>query len=411
MSVLIAHPTGNEFFRAAAEGFYRAGILDDIYTSIAVFPGTFLYKAGALKIFADIRRRSLQPYLKPYTHHLPLREILRLIATKAGVKRLIEHEKGILSVDAVYKGLDKSVAANLVRKKNKGISAIYTYEDGAYYTFQKAAGLNLQCLYDLPIGYWRSMHRVLQEEQELNPAWAITMEGLKDSKEKLARKDEELRLSDAVFVASSFTAKTLNDYPFPLKRIYTIPYGFPPAVKKDYAVNKRGKIKVLFVGGLSQRKGLSYLFKALEGLERFAELTVVGRLPQITCEPLNRELARHNHISSLPHDKVLALMREHDVLIFPSLFEGFGQVITEAMAQGTPVITTERTAGPDIIRHGENSWLVNAGSAEAIKNVLEQIISQPAVIAELGEQALETAKQRPWRVYGEELVKAVLMEN
>ena len=71
------------------------------------------------------------------------------------------------------------------------------------------------------------------------------------------------------------------------------------------------------------------------------------------------------------------------------------------MAQGTPVITTERTAGPDIITHGENGWLVNAGSAEAIKNILHEIVLHPDIIAEIGEQALETAKKRPWTCYME----------
>jgi glycosyltransferase involved in cell wall biosynthesis len=102
-------------------------------------------------------------------------------------------------------------------------------------------------------------------------------------------------------------------------------------------------------------------------------------------------------------------MRGHDVLILPSLFEGFGQVITEAMSQGTPVITTERTGGADFIKHNENGWLVKAGSSEEIKNVLNQIISRPAVIAEAGEQAVQTAAKRPWHVYGEELAKAVSM--
>ncbi|HVZ97558.1 MAG TPA: glycosyltransferase family 4 protein [Chitinophagaceae bacterium] len=411
MPIVIAHPTGNEFSKAAVRGFFDKNILQSYYTTVANFRGSVLDKLGAFRGLSEIKRRDLDSCLRSYTRTFPWKELGRQVALKTGATTLTKHETGSFSVDAVYKSFDRYVSKQLDKEKKNGATAVYAYEDGAYYTFQKAAGLNLQCLYDLPIGYWRSLHRVLQEEKELNPVWAITMEGLKDSKEKLARKDEELRLSDAVFVASSFTEKTLNDYPIPLKKIYKIPYGFPPAVQKDYAVNKRGKIKALFIGGLSQRKGLSYLFKAVEGLERFVDLTVVGRLPQTSCEPLMRELDKHTYISSLPHKQVLELMREQDVLLFPSLFEGFGQVITEAMAQGTPVITTERTAGPDIIRHGENGWLVNAGSAEAIKNVLEQIISQPAVIAELGEQALETAKKRPWTVYGEDLVKAVLMEN
>ena len=99
-------------------------------------------------------------------------------------------------------------------------------------------------------------------------------------------------------------------------------------------------------------------------------------------------------------------MRQHDVLVFPSLFEGFGQVITEAMAQGTPVITTERTAGPDIIEHEKNGWLVNAGSAEAITAILEQLLLRPQLIEAVGGQACETAKKRPWRTYQEEIARA-----
>lgn len=411
MKIVLSHPTGNEFFRAAVKGFSDADKLNGIYTSIASFPGTLLYRLGGLNGFSDIRRRALKTGYKKCTHIHPLRELGRLAAVKAHHKRLTKHETGILSVDAVYRNFDKYVAGCLEKEKRKKASAVYAYEDGALASFLKARELKLKTFYDLPIGYWRTMHNILSEEKELNPGWAVTLDGLKDSNEKLARKDEELKLSNAVFVASSFTAKTLHDYPGSLPAVHIVPYGFPAVTPKNYQDSKSQKIKLLFVGGLSQRKGLSYLFDAVNSLENFVELTVVGRLPQITCEPLNRELCKHKYISSLPHEKILQLMREHDVLVFPSLFEGFGQVITEAMAQGMPVITTERTAGPDIIRHGENGWLVNAGSAEAIKNILEQVILNPPIIADVGEQALETAKKRPWSVYGKELVKAVLMES
>jgi len=408
--ILVSHPTGNEFFREAVNGFYHAGCLHAIYTSVASFPGSLSHRLGSFKKFSDIRRRTLRAEFKNITHTHPVKEWGRLLAIKAGQKKLVQHETGIFSADAAYKSLDKYVAKNLAKEKQKGVTAIYAYEDGAYYTFKKAGALNLHCVYDLPIGYWRYMHCLLQQEKEINPDWATTLEGLKDSAEKLERKDEEIALADKIFVASSFTMNSLKAYPGTLPPVSIIPYGFPPAHAKSYrTINHSQKIKLLFVGGLSQRKGLSYLFKAVEGLDAYLELTVVGRLPQTGCEPLHRELCKHKHISSLPHKKILGLMQEQDILIFPSLFEGFGQVITEAMAQGTPVITTGRTAGPDIIQHGKNGWLVKAGSAEDIKNLLEQIIRHPDLIAETGKQALETAKQRPWHVYGEELVKEVLL--
>ena len=100
-------------------------------------------------------------------------------------------------------------------------------------------------------------------------------------------------------------------------------------------------------------------------------------------------------------------MRQQDVLLFPSHFEGFGLVITEAMSQGTPVITTERTAGPDLITDGEDGYLVPAGSSEALASRIEALLSEPTCIKRLGRAASHRAGQRPWSVYGRELAAAV----
>ena len=118
-------------------------------------------------------------------------------------------------------------------------------------------------------------------------------------------------------------------------------------------------------------------------------------------------LARHRWIPSLPHADILRIMQAHDVLVFPSLFEGFGLVITEAMSQGTPVITTDRTAGPDLIEHGRNGWLVEAGSTTALQAAIEELLRRPESIAEAGRAAQETARRRPWAVYGQELAAAL----
>ena len=100
-------------------------------------------------------------------------------------------------------------------------------------------------------------------------------------------------------------------------------------------------------------------------------------------------------------------MQSHDVLVFPSLFEGFGMVITEAMSQGVPVITTDRTAGPDLISHGKDGWLVASASSEAIREVLIELLDNPFLLKIVGQAALEKAKTRPWSVYGNELARAL----
>jgi glycosyltransferase involved in cell wall biosynthesis len=408
MGVVIAHPTGNEFFRAAVQGLYDAGQLQSVYTCLASFPGTTLYQLGQLKPLRDIRRRAFSASIKELMHIYPWQEAGRLLSIKTGKVRALSKKDGLFSVDRVYAGFDKHVASKLEKEKAKGAHAVYAYEDGAAFSFKKAKLLGMPTLYDLPIGYWRSMHELLAGEKALHPEWAGTLEGLNDPVDKLEKKEEEITLADAIIVASSFTAKSLESFPHRLPKIHVMPYGFPAVHEKTYRkIKANDQLKILFVGGLSQRKGLSYLFEAVNGFNNKVALTVVGR-GDIKNVPLLREnLAKHRWIETLPHHEILSLMRESDVLVFPSLFEGFGQVITEAMAQGTPVITTERTAGPDIIQHGKNGWLIKAGSVNSLKEMLEGIIANPGMIETVGKAALETARQRPWSEYGKELAGVV----
>jgi glycosyltransferase involved in cell wall biosynthesis len=244
------------------------------------------------------------------------------------------------------------------------------------------------------------------------PEWMPTLTGLRDSAFKLMNKDEEIRLADRIFVASQFTANTLRHYAGDLPPVHIVPYGFPTALKvRDYSSSNTNRaLKLLFVGGLTQRKGLTYLFKAVEALKPYVTLTVVGNKPHQDCPALNKALARHTWIPGMSHADVLRFMQAHDVLLFPSLFEGFGLVITEAMSQGTPVITTNCTAGPDLITHGNNGWIIESGSAEAIQESIENILCSRRIVAECGHEAMETARQRPWSVYGHELADAIRNE-
>ena len=196
-----------------------------------------------------------------------------------GLQTLTRHETGALSVDAVYHSIDRRVAAHLI---NERPDAVYAYEDGAAQTFTRARSLGIPALYDLPIGYWRAARRIMGEVVDQRPDWAVTVNSLQDSPTKLARKDRELALANHIFVASSFTAATLREYPGKLPPVEVIPYGFPPAAtEREYASSGGGRpLRLLFVGGLSQRKGLAEMFEAVGHFGRRVELTVVGRLPR-----------------------------------------------------------------------------------------------------------------------------------
>jgi glycosyltransferase involved in cell wall biosynthesis len=407
--VLLSHPIGNPNVRAAAMGLLNAGKLADFYTTIALFPGDWLDKFGNIGPLSEIRRRQFDARLQNYTSTYPWFEAGRLIASKIGLKKLTTKETGIFSIDAVFQNSDKWVAKRLENNYKKQITGVYAYEDGALYTFNKAKSMGLDCFYDLPIGYWRTARLLLDNEREQWPDWATTLTGFSDSDEKLARKDQELKLASKILVASSFTAKTLENYHGQLAPVQVIPYGFPPTsgIREYSQISKTRPLKLLFVGGLSQRKGIANLFAAVEKLKNYVELTVIGHKPKNDCPALNEALCKHRWIESLPHAEILNKMREHDVLLFPSLFEGFGLVITEAMSQGTPVITTDRTAGPDLIDHGRNGWLIGAGSTQALQESIEEILYRPTLMEQVGREAMKTAVSRPWSIYGQQLSEAL----
>lgn len=404
MKIIISHPTGNANVKFLLKGLSDNQLLSEFHTSVATFPDNIWDKLSKVNAFSDFKRRSFSADLKPYTKTHAFKEISRIAAIKLKLSLLTKHEKGILSIDKIYNYIDEQSAKKLAGDTD----AVYAYEDGAMNTFLKAKRMGIKCLYDLPIGYWRSAREFLKTEMQNRSDWACTLTGFNDSIKKLERKDKELGLADHIFVASSFTKKTLSLYPNSIAPISVVPYGFPnvSSIREYSPINNR-PLKLLFVGSLSQRKGIANIFEAMEQFGNNVQLTVVGQKVVDNCKPLNEGLKKHTWIPSLPHNEILALMQKHDVLVFPSLFEGFGLVITEAMSQGVPVITTERTAGGDFIIHGKNGWLIEPGSTHELVVTIQDILQNNDALFAIGKAAQDTAKSRPWGLYSSEMAASI----
>lgn len=400
---LLSHPTGNANVRAVADALHRHGLLRQFHTTLADGVGATGKLLACFAAETSARRRFALPSERIHVH--PLRELIRQFAPRLGLAQLARHEYGWASVDRIYQTLDLAAARSL---HDAGVSGVYQYEDGALETFTTAAQLGLVRAYDLPIAYWRLGRAIQEEEAALQPDWAMTLEALCDSPEKLERKDRELELADAVFCASTFTARSLQAFPGGIdKPVYQVTYGSPtlPLARARAERAKGSPLKLLFVGGLSQRKGLSYLFAAAERLGNAVELTVVGRRPKAICPSLDRALAKHRYVESLPHSGILEEMERADVFVFPSVFEGFGLVLLEAMSRGVPCITTPNTAGPDIITDGVDGCLVPIRDVDAIVERIEYLHQHPDAWMAMSHRALATAKGLSWQRYGDETVR------
>jgi alpha-maltose-1-phosphate synthase len=406
--ILLSHPTGNANVRHAALGLQRADLLGEFWTCLNFNENPVLRRILPQSVSGQLRRRSFPKELSPRMHSFPFREIVRLLAPRAGFPSLVRHETGPFSIDAVYHSLDRKISARLASGRFQGV---YAYEDGAEESFRVAGRHGFLRLYDLPIGYWRAARNILSEEALREPEWASTLTAIQDGPEKTERKDSELRQADLVFVASSFTLKTLDQAPDFRGTVAVIPYGAPvldPVIGADPESKPRSdKLRVLFAGGLGQRKGLSYLFRAIRQLKGAATLTVIGARPAAACAALDRELADVRWIPTCSHAEVLAEMAAHDVFVFPSLFEGFGLVLLEAMAMGLPIITTAHTAAPDLIDDGVEGFIVPIRSSEAIVEKLELLMREPDRQAEMSMRARRRAREHTWERYEQTLAAGI----
>jgi starch synthase len=407
--ILHAHPMGNTFVRELAIGLVESELLTEHWTALDYPERETWLKWLPTAARRQMQRRRLPAVVKPFARLRPWPELGRLFGPSIGLGGLAAHEHGRCSVDRVFRDLDLRVARRL--RERPEVRGVYLYEDGAADSFTAARGLGVRTFYDLPIGYWRVARQLLREEAELSPEWAGTLRGNADSDAKLERKDQELALSDTVFVASSFTRQTLMEYPGKALDVVVVPYGAPlPEAGIRPSIRRSDEpLKVLFVGSLGQRKGLRYLLEAMDRLGGAAgfTLSLIGTLPGLGCRPLVEAVREHRHISSLPHREILAEMRRHHVLVLPSLFEGFGLVLTEAMANGLPIIATSHTAAPDLIQDGVEGCLVPIRSAEQIAAKLVDLRDNEERRQAMGAAAIRRSQEMAWVRYQQVICQTI----
>jgi glycosyltransferase involved in cell wall biosynthesis len=409
MKIAMSHPTGNRNVRAVLSALYENEMLEEFNTTIAI-RGSDRW----LNIFPDNLKQELLRRTFPVPNKLmnsyPLLEVVRIALTKLGVNKYAKYEKGWANVDAIYRNLDSLVASRLHRLNVNDIGGVYSYEDGAEATFKEAKDLGLKCFYDLPIAYWETAKRYMNEEAERLPRWAVTLGGgINDSEKKLERKTRELEMADMVIVASQFVKDSLPAWAA-RKKIVISPFGTPALMNELCEVESEvpdRPLRILFAGSMGQRKGLGDLFAAMKLLGRSdAELVVMGAL-QAPMEFYRGEYANFIYKQGRPNNEVLALMRTCDVFCLPSIVEGRALVMQEAMSQGLPLIITPNTGGEDLIIEGETGFLVPIRSAESIAEKINWFLENRSEVGELGRAAKLHAQKYSWENYGNKIIESI----
>ncbi|OUL19795.1 glycosyl transferase family 1 [Nostoc sp. RF31YmG] len=407
-SISLVHQINPSNAQNAALAFAEANLLKEVITPIAYDPNAsvwrslnWLPKKLKLSINNELSRRTWVSSQSLSIQNYPLQEIIRILLSRTRLAPRLGFSYGDL-VHWVYLCLDRQVAKHHIQ----GLNAIYTYEDLAATTFEQAKQQGILCLYDLPIPFYRMTRNIMRQEAESFPNLAPGLEAVNEPEWKIKRKEQEVQLADHIFVASSITKQSLLDIGVKAEKISVIPYGAPveyfqPQPKTDDC------FRALFVGRVSPRKGVHYLLQAWQDLKLpDAELLLVGT-SLFPAGWLEQYQDIYRHVSSVPHLLLNQYYSSASVFVFPSLVEGFGLVLLEAMACGIPVITTPNTAGPDIITDGVEGFIIPIRDVEALKEKLEWCHSHPQELAEMGRAARRKAEQLNWALYRQKLVSRV----
>jgi len=257
-----------------------------------------------------------------------------------------------------------------------------------------------------------SVRQILRKERDLHPECAESLD--KEWELSLPEVDferlvQECGMAEHWMVASSFSKQTLVENGLPAHRIHVIPYGtdldtFRPRRRGS---SGRGPLQLLFVGTLGQRKGISYLLEAINLLPpNSVELTVCGR-PVDDLGLFRQSQVPVRLRPNASADELREAYQTSDLFVFPSVAEGFGHVLLEAMASGLPIISTTRTAAPDLIREGKEGFVTQPGDSVQLAKCVEYFLQHPERLDPMRKAARQRAEHFTWERFRTGVAKTV----
>jgi glycosyltransferase involved in cell wall biosynthesis len=274
----------------------------------------------------------------------------------------------------------------------------YSYYADAAFRMMEGSGLPRVLFQVHPNGKY--LRELFQSEIEKVPEAKASLMEETEMSPLFAHNDETFAQADAVICASSFTQHSLAAAGSKAPA-HVVGYGVDLDLFSARTIAPAAKpLTVGFVGALSQRKGARYLLGALAALPKGS-----AKLVLYTRAAVDRDLLRGFESvdieikSGLSDAQLAADLKQCDLVALPSIAEGFGLVILEAMACGVPILCTTSTGGADFIVHRQNGLLIAAGSTAAIEQELVWALTHRDELFQMGQDARREAEKHTWAEY------------
>jgi len=191
-----------------------------------------------------------------------------------------------------------------------------------------------------------------------------------------------LKMADVVTCVSHFTAEMVSrelNYQKHIKVIYNgIDTGqFTPSKKSQYS-----GIKVLFSGNPTKRKGFHWLPAIAANLR---EGICIYHTKGLRANHVRLRAKNVKSLGQIPSKDMPSIYRMHDILLSPTVREGFGLSVAEAMACGLPVVASNCSSIPELVDHGKGGFLCPVGDVDAFAEKINILADSPRLRKEMGE--------------------------
>jgi len=250
-------------------------------------------------------------------------------------------------------------------------------------------------------------HVLLQEEILREEHARLKLPFRPFHKRETARRVREYEEADAILCPSEFARLSFIERGIPEGKIMKVVYGLTLEPVERRADRDPDLFRVLYVGQISIRKGLRYLVEAFDKLKRPGkELLIVGpRAPVTGLEGMSIP-AGVKFAGTLKDAGLAAAYRSASVFVLPSVEDGMGLVMGEALSFGVPVIATVNTGAADLFTTGVEGWRVPIRDPEAIREKLQLLADDPAALAAMSASAAARSRaQGGWDAAGRLLVE------
>ena len=206
----------------------------------------------------------------------------------------------------------------------------------------------------------------------------------------LQRSTAEYALADRIRVASTFSRASMIANGVDAAKVHVVAYPIETS-RFDVPASRpapAGPLRVCTVGTLTPAKGFPVLLDAARkvGTDR-VELRFVGGTDSRMAHDLLTRLSAGMRVTAGAVDDIREAYRGAELFVLPTLHDGYGFVVAEAMASGLPVIVTRTCGAADLVEPGRTGWIVDEGSVEALADALSHALRRRSELPAMGDAA------------------------